>query len=80
MVNIGYRVFWQGKYFISVLTKNVILVHHKCKTMFSRVHKNKSDDLSICTLDVVHIDCVPAYKYLGIWLDEKLSFKKHIHE
>jgi hypothetical protein len=31
-------------------------------------------------LDGVHIDCVPAYKYLGIWMDEKLSIKKHIDE
>jgi hypothetical protein len=36
-------------------------------------HKNNSDDLSICTLD-------GAYTYLGIWIHEKLSFRKHIDE
>jgi hypothetical protein len=45
---------------------------------FSRAHKNMSDDLSICTLDGVHIDRVRAYKYLSIWIEEKLSFKKHV--
>jgi hypothetical protein len=29
---------------------------------------------------VYWMDCVPAYKCLGIWIDEKLSFKKHIDE
>jgi hypothetical protein len=48
--------------------------------LFSRAHKNNSEDLSICTLDGVHIDGAPAYKCLGIWIDEKLSFKKHTDE
>jgi hypothetical protein len=30
--------------------------------------------------DGVYTDRVPAYKFLGIWIDEKLSFKKHIDE
>lgn len=31
-------------------------------------------------MDGISIDCLPAYKYLGIWTDEKLSFKMHISE
>ena len=41
---------------------------------------NVSDDFGTCTLDGAHIDRVPAYKYLGIWIDGKLSFKNHIYE
>jgi hypothetical protein len=37
-----------------------------------------SDELSICTLDGVHID--HAYKFLGNWIDGKLCLKKHIDE
>lgn len=32
----------------------------------------------ISTSKVLHIKKVPAYKYLGLWLDEKLTFDAHI--
>jgi hypothetical protein len=34
-------------------------------------------DLGIFTLDSAQIDCVPAYKYLGIWIDNTFSIKKN---
>lgn len=34
--------------------------------------------LSILTVDDVHIERVTTYKYLGIWIDEKLAFDVHI--
>ncbi len=33
---------------------------------------------SILTIDGLHVERVTAYKYLGIWLDEKLVFDVHI--
>lgn len=35
-----------------------------------------TSDLRICTLDGTHMNHVPAYKDLGIWIDDKLFFKK----
>ena len=42
----------------------------------------KSTHLKGCphTLDGSPIECVPAYKYLVIWIDMDLTFKKHVHE
>jgi hypothetical protein len=34
--------------------------------------------LQILTIKGQQIDRVNSYKYLGIWLDEKLNFKQHI--
>ena len=45
---------------------------------FSKSCNNVTDDLCISTLDGATIDRVPAYKYLGIWIDEKLSFKNEV--
>jgi hypothetical protein len=33
---------------------------------------------SITTLDGSDLECVDNYKYLGVWLDCKLSFQTHI--
>ncbi len=32
----------------------------------------------ILTIDDLHLEIVSTYKYLGIWLDEKLAFDVHI--
>jgi hypothetical protein len=34
----------------------------------------------ICDFNGVHLGCDPAHKYLGIWMDDWLSFKKNIDE
>ena len=47
--------------------------------LFSRSLQNFPDELHIYSLDGSPIDRVPAYKYLGIWIekDEKdVMFKK----
>ena len=36
------------------------------------------DSLLISAADGTQIERVPAYKYLGLWLDQKLTFKPHI--
>jgi hypothetical protein len=48
--------------------------------LFSKSCNNVADDLCISTLDGALIDRVSAYKYLGIWIDKKLSIKKHVDE
>jgi hypothetical protein len=44
---------------------------------FTRVH-TQSENISIVTSGGLCIEKVPSYKYLGIWLDDKLSFKVHM--
>ena len=46
--------------------------------LFSRSKNIDSSSLSLCTLNGVNIEQVSEYKYLGIWLDEKLKFSFHI--
>jgi len=38
-----------------------------------------STTVPILTIEGLHIERVPTYKYLGIWLDEKLAFDVHIN-
>ena len=63
-----------SSYYRNLIDLKLVLNAGKTKYMFFRAHKNKSNDLSICTLDGVQIDRVRGYKNLGIWIDEKLSF------
>lgn len=49
----------------------------KTKSMvFTRSHS--LIDFTILTQDGTPIERVTSYKYLGIWLDDKLSFGVHI--
>ena len=58
------------------------LVLNASKTKFMLFSKSKTtyNDLRIDTLNRSPIDRVSEYKYLGIWLDDKLTFKHHISE
>ena len=47
--------------------------------LFSK-SKTINNDLRIVTLNRSPIDRVSEYQYLGIWLDDKLTFKHHISE
>lgn len=63
---------------LSLSDLKLVLNSQKTKWMlFSRTH-SISDNLSICTLQGEKIDSVLSYKYLGIWLDTKLSYQSHI--
>lgn len=46
--------------------------------MFLRPGNISADSFKLNTLNNSALECVSLYKYLGIWLDSKLSFKTHI--
>ena len=46
--------------------------------IFSRAHSEVLEHLSIYTSDGKNIERVSSYKYLGIWIDDKLLFNVHI--
>lgn len=52
------------------------LVLNANKTKYTHTHTHS--DHTILALDGTHIERVTSYKYLGIWLDDKLSFGVHI--
>lgn len=48
--------------------------------MFSNSCKHFSDRLHIYLLNGYPSDWVPAYTYLGIWIEKDVMFKKHTDE
>lgn len=50
----------------------------KLSTLFFSRSRSMITAPSILTVDDVHIERVTTYKYLGIWIDEKLAFDVHI--
>ncbi|KAK0137933.1 RNA-directed DNA polymerase from mobile element jockey [Merluccius polli] len=57
------------------------LVLNPNKTKFMLFSRGKGIDPSVLhlkTLSGSNIEQVPVYKYLGIWIDEKLNFSSHI--
>ncbi len=46
--------------------------------MTSTNSHSKAADYMILTLDSTQITRVISYKYLGVWLDEKLPFNVHV--
>jgi hypothetical protein len=59
----------------------LVLITDKTKYMlFSDFRKDASDELHVDSLDGSPIGRVPAYQYLGIWIDMDLTFKKHLDE
>src|SRR4029434_5335445 len=61
--------------------KSLILMLNESKTkfmIFSNGRNNVPPTNRICTRSGTNIEQVPCYKYLGIWLDDRLSFKSHV--
>ncbi len=57
----------------------LILTQNKMQYMiFLRARNIADDGLHIITLTGHSFERVSEYKYLGIWLDQKLTFKFHI--
>ena len=48
--------------------------------LFTKLSPSSLINSSISTLNGTPIERVSNYKYLGIWMDDKLSFKIHIPE
>ena len=46
--------------------------------LFSRSKNICYNDLRITSMNGADIERVTEYKYLGIWIDEKLTFKHHV--
>ena len=48
--------------------------------IFSKSRKPISPANKICSFNGTTIERVPSHKYLGIWPDDRLSFKTHVLE
>ncbi len=69
----AFNVFQQA-----LVEHKLVLNPEKTKCMFfSRTHVTNKN-IRIHTLENTHIETVESYKYLGIWLDSRLSFRTHI--
>lgn len=57
------------------------LIASKTKFMlFSKARDNGNRNICISTMQGLNIERVTNYKYLGIWTDDKLTFKYHIEK
>ena len=62
----------------SLLLLKLVLNSNKTKYMIFSRGRTKVTDLTITTLNGSLIERVSSYKYLGIWVDERLAFSIHI--
>ncbi len=62
----------------SLLQLKLVLNSNKTKYMIFSCGRTKVTDLTITTLNGSFIERVSSYKYLGIWMDERLAFDIHI--
>ena len=63
----------------ALINLKLVLNAGKTKCMlFSRARNASTDNLHLSTLSGSCIERVTEYKYLGVWLDEKLTFKYHV--
>ena len=46
--------------------------------MFSRSQNVDPENLHMCATNGAQIELVSQYKYLDVWIDDKLSFVTHI--
>ena len=63
---------------LELTSSKLLLNGHKTKAMLFSPNSSVNVPPNITTLDGVTIEWVQLYKYLGIWLDNKLNFKHHI--
>lgn len=56
----------------------LLLNANKSKYMIFRSDRNVDDGLVLSSLDGTNIKKVKKYKYLGLWIDEGLSFTHHV--
>lgn len=64
---------------VSLHDLRLVLNAKKTKFMaFSRARSQTQGNTNLCTKNGDSIEKVSSYKYLSIWVDDKLSFKVHI--
>ena len=72
-----------SSFFLDWSTKNDLFIHPK-KTKYvifgTAMKRNKIDCDNFCGVYLVDqvLNCKPFYKYLGVYLDQSLSFKEHV--
>ena len=60
---------------------NLVLNAVKTKLMvFSRSRTVDKNDVLIISKNGVTIERVSSYKYLGVWIDDKMTFNYHIDD
>ena len=65
----------------SLFKSKLVLNSNKTKFMlFSKAKTTGTDIPPLSTLDGTSIEKVSKYKYLGLWLDDNLSFKHHVND
>ena len=62
----------------SLLDLKLVLNDEKTKFMLFTKRRILNDNFHLYTTSGTSIERVPNYKYLGIWLDEKLTFDTHV--
>ena len=71
------------KFLLDWSTKNDFFIHPKkgeCVIFETVMKRNQTDSDNLCCVylgDQV-FSCKPFYKYLGVYLDQSLSFKEHV--
>ena len=66
---------------VTLSKHKLVLNTKKTKFMlFSRSTNTDFNTVNITTLTGSNLERVTDYKYLGIWLDDKLTFKSHINK
>ena len=74
MLQLSFDIFQK-----SLLDLKLVLNADKTKSMlFTKGRVLNGHYTQLCTSNGTAIERVPHYKYLGIWLDEKLTFNTHI--
>ncbi len=63
---------------LTLLKLKLVLNVNKTKYIIFTRSRSMTTALLILTIDDLQIERVSTYKYLGIWLDEKLAFDVHI--
>lgn len=64
----------------SLLNHKLLLNVAKTKYMlFSRTRNINHDTMNLATIEGSRIERVTDYKYLGVWIDEDLTFKLHVN-
>ena len=63
---------------IPLVKLNLVLNSKKINFTIIMCSHSSLNDCMVLTLDGSHLERVTSYKYLGIWLDDKLSFGVHV--